>query len=190
MSSLIKPKSSGRKPSDRKRTRKPDFENAFDWLGKKEKESRKSFMFQGSKAPEKILCEPLFRSVESRFVKRCQGNCRDMRFLTGKEDYPVVKSRAPINFMSRHDKMDSKCCPLYIHFKAECLKEYARIRRAWCILRSLPFLRNYFGKDTLAKLPEEVKVFPEKTAKNVSNNREKRFLNNVFIICRFFSLCT
>ena len=78
-------------------------------------------MFQDFKAPEKILYEPLFRSVESRLVKRCQGSCRNMLFLTGKEDYLVVKSRARISFMSKHGKMDSKCCPPYIHFKAECL---------------------------------------------------------------------
>ena len=40
-----KPKSSGRRPSDRKRIRKPDFESAFDRLDKKEKETKKSFIF-------------------------------------------------------------------------------------------------------------------------------------------------
>ena len=32
-----KSKSSGRKPSHRKQTRKPDFQREFDWLDKKEK---------------------------------------------------------------------------------------------------------------------------------------------------------
>ena len=44
-------KSSGRKPSDRKRIRKPDFESTFDRLGKKENEIRKSSTFQDPNAP-------------------------------------------------------------------------------------------------------------------------------------------
>ena len=75
-----KPKSSGRKPSDRKRTRKPDFESAFDLLYKKEKESRKPFTFQDSNAPEKISHELFFRSVVPRLVNRCQENCGDKLF--------------------------------------------------------------------------------------------------------------
>ena len=46
---LDTPKSSGRKPSNKKRTRKPDFENMFDRLEKKEKESRKLFTSQDPK---------------------------------------------------------------------------------------------------------------------------------------------
>ena len=49
---FAKPKSSGRKPSDRKPTRKPDFEGAFDRL---DKESRKQFTFQEANAREKVL---------------------------------------------------------------------------------------------------------------------------------------
>ena len=56
-----KPKSSGRKPSDRKRTRRQNFKGAFDRLDKKEKESWKSFTFPDPKAPEKILYELFFR---------------------------------------------------------------------------------------------------------------------------------
>ena len=49
-----KPKSSGRKASVKKRTRKPDLESKFDWLDKKEQETRKIFIFQDSNVPEKI----------------------------------------------------------------------------------------------------------------------------------------
>ena len=56
-----KPKLSGRKPSDRKRIRKPYFESAFDRLDKKEKESRNSFIFQDPNAPERISYELFFR---------------------------------------------------------------------------------------------------------------------------------
>ena len=66
-----KPKSSGRKPSDRKRTRKPDFKSVFDRLDKKEKESRKSFTFQDPNALEKISYELFFRSMVPRLVNRC-----------------------------------------------------------------------------------------------------------------------
>ena len=63
-----KPKSSGRKPSDRKRARKPDFESAFDWLDKKKKERRKLFMFQDSNSPEKTTYELFFSSMILRLV--------------------------------------------------------------------------------------------------------------------------
>ena len=63
-----KPKSSGRKPSDRKQARKPDFESAFDWLDKKKKERRKLFMFQDSNSPEKITYELFFSSMILRLV--------------------------------------------------------------------------------------------------------------------------
>ena len=46
-------KSSGRKPSDRKRIRKPDFESTFDRLGKKENEIRKSFTSQDPNVPKR-----------------------------------------------------------------------------------------------------------------------------------------
>ena len=58
-----KPKSSDRKLSDRRWTRRPDCESAFDWLDKKEKVSRKLFTFQDPSAPEKISYELFFRSM-------------------------------------------------------------------------------------------------------------------------------
>ena len=43
-----------------------------------------------------------------------------------KEDYLMVKSRGHMSFMNKQGEMDSKCCPLCIHFKVEYLKEYAQ----------------------------------------------------------------
>ena len=40
-----------------------------------------------------------------------------------KEDYLVVKSCGRIRFLNKQGEMDSKYCPLYIHYKAGCLKE-------------------------------------------------------------------
>ena len=167
-----KPKSSGRKPSDRKRTRKLDFESVFDRLDKKEKESRKSFTVQDPNAPEKISYELFFRSLVPRLVNRCQGNCcGDKLFPADKEDYLVVKSRGCISFMNKQGEMDSKYYSLYIHFKAECLKEYAeRIHHVH--YEAFTFSEITFGKDTLARLPEEVKVFLEETGMDVPNNQE------------------
>ena len=54
------PKSRGRKQSDRKGKRKPDLESAFERLEKKEKKSRKPFIFQDPNAPEKISHELFF----------------------------------------------------------------------------------------------------------------------------------
>ena len=96
-----KPKSSVRKPSDRKRTRKPDFEIAFDRLDKKEKESSKSFTFQDPNALEKISYELFLHSLVLRLVNRCEENCGDKLFPADKEDYLVVKSRDRIIFMNK-----------------------------------------------------------------------------------------
>ena len=73
--------------------------------------------------------------------------------------------------MKTQGEMGSKYCPLYIHFKAECLKEYAR-RLHNVHYEAFPFVEIMFGKDTPARLPEEVKVFIEETGMVVSNNRE------------------
>ena len=73
--------------------------------------------------------------------------------------------------MNKQGKMYSKYCPLYIHFKAECLKEYAR-RIHDVHYEAFPFSEIMFGKDILARLPEEVKAFLEETGMDVSNNRE------------------
>ena len=82
-----------------------------------------------------------------------------------------MKSRGRISFVNKHGEMDLKLCPLYIHFKAECLKEYAR-RIHDVHYEAFPFSEITFGKDTLARLPEEVKVFLEETGMDVSNNQE------------------
>ena len=91
-----------------------------------------------------------------RLVNRCQGNCGDKLFPDDKENCLVEKSRGRISFMNEQGQMDSKLCPLYIHFKAECLKEYAR-RIHDVHYETFPLSEITFGKDTLARLPEEVK---------------------------------
>ena len=119
-----------------------------------------------------------------RLVNRCQGNCGNNLFPADK-DYLVMKSRGRISFMNKPGEMDSKYCPLYIHFKAECLQEYA-----WCIhdvhYKAFLFSEITFGKDKLTILSEEVKVFLEETGMDVSNNHESSFLHDVLIVCRFF----
>ena len=66
-----RPKSSGRKPSDRKCTGNPDFKGAFGWLDKMEKKSWKSFTFQDPITLKKILYEQFFRSVVQSLVNWC-----------------------------------------------------------------------------------------------------------------------
>ena len=67
--------------------------------------------------------------------------------------------------------MDSKYCLLYIHLKAECLKEY--VQRIHDVhYEAFPFSEITFGKSILARLSEEVKVFLEETGMDVSNNHE------------------
>ena len=79
--------------------------------------------------------------------------------------------RGRISFVNKEGGMDLKYCPLHIHFKAECLKEYARHIHD-ILYEAFPFLEITFGKDTLATLPEEVKVFLGETGMDVSNNQE------------------
>ena len=150
---------------------KARFRSAFDRLDKKEKESRKSFTFQDLSTPKKISYELFFRSVLSCLVNRCQGNCGDKLFPADKADYLVVKSRDRISFMNKQGEMDSRFCPLYIHFKAECFKEYAR-RIHDVHYEAFPLSGITFGEDTLDRLPEKVKVFVKETDMDVSNNQE------------------
>ena len=166
-----KPKSSGRKLNDRKRTKKPVFEIALDRLDKKEKESRESFIFQDPNALKKISYELIFRSMVPGLVNRYQRNCGDKLFPADKEDYLVVTSRGRISFTNKQGEMDSKVCPLYIHFKAECLKEYAR-RIHDVHYEAFPFSEISFEKDALTRFQKEVKVFLEETGMDVSNNQE------------------
>ena len=91
-------------------------------------------------------------------VHQCQGNCRYKLSPADKGDYLVMKTRVCISFINKQCKMDSKLCPLYIHFKAECLKEYTRQMHD-VLCQASPFSETTFGRDTLARLPEEVKVF-------------------------------
>ena len=58
------------------------------------------------------------RSMVPHLINRCQGNCEDKLFPADKEDYFGVKPRGHISFMNKHGEMDSKYCPLHIHFKA------------------------------------------------------------------------
>ena len=93
-----------------------------------------------------------------------------MLFLADKEYCLVVKSCGRMSSMNKQGKMDSKCCLLYIHFTAEYLQEYA-----WHIhdvhYKAFPFSEIAFGKNIIARFPEEVKVFP-KEIDRVSNNQE------------------
>ena len=45
-----------------------------------------------------------------------------------------------------------------------------------------------FLKDTLARLPEKIKVFHEETDNDVPNNQEQSFLHNFLIVCIFFTV--
>ena len=73
--------------------------------------------------------------------------------------------------MNKQGKTESKCCPLYIHFKVVCLNEYAR-RIHDVHYEAFTLLEITFRKDTLARLPEEAKVFPEEAGMDMSNNQE------------------
>lgn len=101
------------------------------------------------------MYELLFRLMLLCLVNRCQGNCGEKLFPGDKEVYLVFKSRKRISFVSNHGEVDSKYCPLYIYFKAECLKKYERHIHD-IHYDVFPFMQITFGKDRLARLVEEV----------------------------------
>ena len=53
-------------------------------------------------------------------------DARGYAVSSGQRRYLVVKSRGRIRFMNKQGETNLKYCPLYIRFKTECLKEYAR----------------------------------------------------------------
>ena len=73
---------------------------------------------------EEISYELFFGSMVPRLVIQCRENCGDRLFPADKEDYLAVKSRGRVSFMNNQGETDLKYCPLYIHFKVECLKGY------------------------------------------------------------------
>ena len=105
-----------------------------------------------------------------RVVNRCQGNCAnepEIPEIPVDKDYIAVKSRGCTSFMN---KQGEKYCPLYIRFKAECLKEYA-----WRIhdvhYEAFPFSQIMLEK--AQKFCEGlVKVFLNETGMDVSNTQE------------------
>ena len=55
-------------------------------------------------------------------------NCGDKLFSVDKEDYLVFKPRGRVSFMTSQGETVSKYCPLYMHFRTECLKAYLRYK--------------------------------------------------------------
>ena len=65
-----------------------------------------------------------YQLMVPRLVQRFQGDCGVKLSTADEGDYLLVKSYGTSTF-SIKDETGSKYGPLYIHFKSECLKEYA-----------------------------------------------------------------
>ena len=156
---FVKPKSSGKKPNDRKRTRKPEAEIYIDRISnlKPHKTSvRNSRIMEDPKLPRRVTYELHLRSMIPRLVDRCQGNCGE-KLLPADEYYCLlVKSWGRSNFFYKGENK-SKYGPQYIHFKNDCLKEYAHFKHEMHY-DEFPFDLVEIGKATLSKLSEEDKA--------------------------------
>ena len=152
-----KPKLSSRKPSDSKLTRNPDVKSAFDLLAKRKIKA-------GNHLPSRILAPRKRYRMSYSFVDWYSAWFINVRKTLGISYFRV------------------KVLPIYIHFKAKCLKEDAR-RIHNLHYEAFPFSDIAFGKEILARSLEEVKFFLEETSIDMSNNQDQSFLHNVFIVC-------
>ena len=160
---------SGRKPSDRKLTwGQISKVQLASWTKMKAK--------PGNRLPSMILTTQKRYRMSYFFVQCYCAWLIDARETVGISCFQRTKkiilcwSHVSVLWISKA-KWAQKYYPLYIHFKAECLKEYAR-RLHNVHYEAFPFVEIMFGKDTPARLPEEVKVFIEETGMDVSNNQE------------------
>ena len=71
-----------------------------------------------------------------------------------KEDYLIVKSYGKVQYKVS-GKQHSKYGPLYIHFKNECWKEYAR-RIHNKVYDTFPYNLIKIDSDFLSKIPDNV----------------------------------
>ena len=146
-----KPVKSGRKPNESKRRRKRDADIVIDRMEKTKKVQR----IEDPNAERPIVYELFFRSMVPRLVQRCQGNCGVKLCTADEGDYLLVKSYGTSTF-SVKDETRSKCGPLYILFKNECLKEYAHQKHD-VFYKEFPLSLVTINEAALKKLSDDEK---------------------------------
>ena len=124
---FTKPAKSGRKPSHQTRKRKPEPDVLIKRLENKEKRSGKKVHIEDPNAKRTVLYELFLRSLVPRQVERCQGNCGNKLKSSDNSDYLLVKSHGPSSYSVKGESR-TKYGPQCIHFKNDCLKEYAHLK--------------------------------------------------------------
>ena len=124
---FTKPAKSGRKPSHQTRKRKPEPDVLINRLENKGKRSEKKVQIEDPNAKRTIPYELFLRSLVPRQVERCQGNCGNKLKSSDNSDYLLVKSHGPSSYSVKGESK-TKYGPQYIHFKNDCLKEYAHLK--------------------------------------------------------------
>lgn len=152
-----KPVKSGRKPCQRIRKRNVSPEITCDRLSKETKLSSESIRIQDPNAKKKVSFELHFRSLVPRKVEKCQGNCGEKLVTADLSDYLLVRSYGPSTFMVKGESM-TKYGPQYVHFNAQCLKEYAH-RKHDIYYENFPLSIVSVTDTTLGKLSQHEKEF-------------------------------
>ena len=124
---FTKPAKSGRKRSHQTRKRKPEPDVFINRLENKEKRSEKKVQIEDPNAKRTVTYELFLRSLVPRQVERCQSNCGNKLKSSDNGDYLLVKSHGPSSYSVKGESR-AKYGPQYIHFKNDCLKEYAHLK--------------------------------------------------------------
>ena len=158
---FTKPKASGRKPNEMKRTRKPNAEIVIDRISPTQEEIAqkipKKVELEDPNSLPKAVYELHLRSMVPRKVQRCQGECNRNLIPADNEDYLLVKSYGR-SYFTLHGREHSKFGPQYIHFNQDCLKQYTE-RKQGMHYERFPYDLIKVHKDTLPLLADETKAF-------------------------------
>ena len=152
---FIKPAKSGRKPSHQTRKRKPEPDVLINRLENKGKRSGKKVQIEDPNAKRTVPYELFFRSLVPRQVERCQGNFGNKLKPAHNGDYLLIKLHDPFSYSFKGESK-TKYGPQYIHFKNNCLKEYAYLKHD-VTYEKFPLSVITFDKLTSELLSEEGK---------------------------------
>ena len=122
-----KPSTSGRKSNERKRVRKKEPEIIID-RNNSHSDRAHVMRVENPNASRPVEYQLFLRSLVPRVVERCQGNCGIKLKPADNRDYLLVKSHGPSTYMVKGESR-TRYGPQYIHFKADCLKEYAHAKQ-------------------------------------------------------------
>ena len=114
-------------------------------------------LVENPNASRPVEYQLFLRSLVLRLAKRCQGNCGIKLKLANIRDYLLVKSHGPSTYMVKGESR-TRYGPQYIHFKADCLKEYAHAKQD-TVYEVFPFELIKVENETLKQLTEEEKVY-------------------------------